>query len=311
MKKLTLLTVLVTIVLLAGCKGGDTGGGTGTPFIGGTQGLSVEFVPDAPPQEVFDGGDFPFDVVIKVQNQGEYPLPAANALISISGILPQEFEQSESALSKQPPEELLPMRRDADGNTIESNPVFVEFLGFNHQSNIVGNAQTFPIRATACYTYGTLVNTLLCSRKNILSPAADGLCDVDATKTVYNSGAPIQVTSLREEPRSANKIGFTFSIQHSGNGKIYERGSVCNDERPFRNRIFVDVQTGIPGVSCTGLAQGGDASGYVTLFSSEKIITCTQQLQTQSDFEFPIVVELTYDYEQNIQTEVVVKSSTS
>lgn len=310
MKKIIILILVICTVIFTACRG-ETAPGVGVPFIGGTQGLSMEFLPDAPPREVFDGGDFPFEVVVKLQNKGEYDLAAANILISISGVLPQEFEQTASSLVKPAPEDLLPMRKDAEGNLIESNPVFVEFSGFNHRTSIVGAAQTFPIRASACYIYGTLGNALLCSRKNILAPATNGVCIIDEAKTIYNSGAPIQVVSLREQPRAADKIGFTFTIAHQGNGKIYERGSTCNQERPFKDRIFVDVKTGIPGLSCTGLGQGAEASGYITLFGEEKIITCAQQMTTQADFEFPVVIELTYDYEQDIQTSVVVKSATS
>lgn len=301
------LALIACVLIIAACKTGERAD-IGAPFIGGTEGITMEYLQDAPPAEVFDGGDFPFDIVVKLQNKGEWLIPAANAVITISGILPAEFQKTEASMQQNPTEDLLAMRKDAEGNIIKSNPVFVEFTGFNHATSIAGATQTFPLRATACYAYGTLGNALLCSRKNILAPAANGVCLIDEDKQVFNSGAPVQVTSLREDPRAPNKIGFTFKVQYQGEGKIYERGSVCLDDRAVKDKVFVDVKTGLPGLRCTGLTQGGEASGFITLFGGEKIITCTQQIPSQSDFKFPVVIELTYDFEEDIQTDITVKS---
>ena len=308
MRKFGISVLFVLLLLVIGCKGQAVAPGVGVPFIGGTDGLSIEYIPDSPPPEVFDEGDFPFDVVVKVQNQGEYLVASNDAVVKVSGILPSEFSTSASALTENPGEDLLPKRKDSDGNIIPSNPVFVEFTGLNHVTPIVGAAQTFPIRAEICYAYGTLANTLLCSRENILVPEKNGICDVDAQKTVYNSGAPVQITSLRESPRAANKIGFTFKVAHVGDGKLFERGSVCVDDRTLKDRVYVEVSSGLPGLSCTGLGGGGDASGSATLFGGEKIITCTQNIPSPADFEFPIVIEVTYDYEEGVQTSIIVKS---
>ena len=67
------------------------------------------------------------------------------------------------------------------------------------------------------------------------------------------------------------------------------------------------VSSGIPGLSCSGLEGGAD--GTTTLFGGEKTITCTQQIPSSADFEFPVTIEAAYDYEDRITTEIAVKRS--
>jgi len=69
----------------------------------------------------------------------------------------------------------------------------------------------------------------------------------------------------------------------------------------------VRVDTGLPGLTCTGLSEGG-SEGDVTLYNGEKIVTCQQQLDGL-DFEFPLLIELGYDYQEFISTTLVVKKS--
>ena len=72
--------------------------------------------------------------------------------------------------------------------------------------------------------------------------------------------------------------------------------------------MFVSVDTGMDGLTCTGL-DGGATSGYVTLYGGERIITCTQETETNTDFEKPVNIKLEYDYKEGISTQVLVKHS--
>ena len=60
MKKYIFALVVCLMLFLTGCGGGEEAiGGSGTPFIGGTSGLLLNFE-NSPPPEVFDNGQFPF-----------------------------------------------------------------------------------------------------------------------------------------------------------------------------------------------------------------------------------------------------------
>ena len=43
--------------------------------MGGSDGVIINFEEAAPPEEVYDGGDFPFGVVVNLKNEGEFDVP--------------------------------------------------------------------------------------------------------------------------------------------------------------------------------------------------------------------------------------------
>lgn len=299
----------MSVTILLGCNGGDTLG-AGSPFIGGTRGLDITFLEASPPASVFDGGDFPFDIVVKVENIGEFFIEKEGVQVQITGFRPGEFGVSAADMTKTALEDLTAKRKDSEGAILPGNPVYIEFPGFNHEGAIVGASQEFPVKAGVCYKYGTIANTQLCSRKNILTASTTGVCKVNEAKTVFNSGAPVQVSTITQSARAKDKIGFTFKIVHSGTGTIYQAkgGARCDETiRQDFNKVHVRVDTGLPGLTCTGLSEGG-LEGDVTLYNGEKIVTCQQQLDGL-DFEFPLLIELGYDYEEFISTTLVVKKS--
>lgn len=295
---------IVLVLLLAACTQ-DSGPSAGTPFIGGSQGLQISFEPDAPPAEVYDGASFPFDVVVKVENRGEFPVSSDKMFVELLGFDARQFGKPSNQLIKGPEDSLDARYKDSTGSVQESVPSYVSFTSLNYVDVIPGSELQFPLRARACYLYGTIATTKLCARENVLNPRGEGICEVAADKEVFNSGAPVQVSSMVESARGVNKIGFTFKVTHVGTGHIYEKGHLCDTAtRDFEDKVFVEVSSPVPGLDCTGL-QG--ASGYTTLYGGSKTITCTQTLPEPRDFEFPVTITLTYDYEEAITTNVVVK----
>ena len=117
------------------------------------------------------------------------------------------------------------------------------------------------------------------------------------------------VNLIGESARAKDKVGFTFKIVHSGTGNIYmlKSGDRCDETiRTDMNKVHVKVDTGLNGLSCSGLESGVEVD--VILHNGEKLVTCTQDLEGL-DFEFPLIVELTYDYEQFVETSLTVKKS--
>lgn len=308
MKKVLLLLALL---ILASCSQQNQPA-AGTPFLGGQQGLTIQFLPDSPPIDVYDGGQFPFNAVVKVQNQGEWLVPKDKIRVLLEGVRPEEFGSTPAAFRKNPPEDLIPRRKEPQtGNIIESTPVFVEYNALNHQQPIVGSGLTYPLRAELCYNYGTIATSKLCSRSNILNPTASGVCVIDQQKTVYNSGAPVIVSNLREVARGVDKIGFTFGIQHSGSGRIFKLQNDCDKSltvRSHENKVKVTVQSDIQGLTCESLGSNV-AEGFVTLFNNQATVTCTQTITNRADYEFPVRITLTYDYEDSATTAITVKRS--
>lgn len=311
MRKALLCTAILLAVLVA-CAPGERDGEAldlATPFIGGTSGLSAEFVEFR--TEVFDGGRDPFDIVIKVENAGESSVTADRVRVKLSGINPAAFGKLEEDLSRSPPDDVVAARILPDGTVVPASPVFVEFTELNHFTPIAGAQFNYPLRAELCYLYTTQAVSKLCVRENILAPEAGGICEINEAKPVFNSGAPVQIASIKESARAKDKISFTFEITNAGTGDTFERGSVCDTStRAKQDRVYVIVDTGMPGISCTGLSTSGTkAEGFTTLFGGKKVVTCTQAVTTRTDFEQQINIEIVYDYEQYIQTDLTVKSS--
>jgi len=305
-----LIALLVLIVVLAGCagKGGKKVDLT-APFVGGTAGISADFLDSR--KQVFDGGRDPFDIVVKLENKGESTVLPNRVRVKLSGVNPSEFSKLEEDLTKNPPDELTAVRKDSQGNTIPGAQTTVEFNALNHFSQISGAQVTFPLRADVCYTYTTNAVSKMCVRSNIMNPEPNGICEVNEDKPVFNSGAPVQVSSVKESAFGKDKLSISFSVDNVGGGDTFERGSVCDrSTRSKAGRVYVIVDTGVPGISCTGLqTTGTHAEGFVTLYDNKKLVTCTQTVASHTDFEQQIDIAAIYDYEQFQQTDLTVKSS--
>jgi len=308
MNKLYILLGALAI-LIAGCPS-DTEPGDLQQFIGGTQGVVVSFETNTPPAEAFDGGFAPFDVVVRLQNEGEERIARGDTTVRITGILEPEFNLRPGDLTKQLDEELTAIRQDATGKIIPGNPSFVEFKNFNHVTPITGNALDFPLRADVCYKYATRASVQLCSRENILNPETNGICEVSGPKPIANSGAPVQVSNVDQAARSVNSITFSFDVNHVGTGRTYETDSVCDkSQRRFEDNVFIEVSTRISGLSCTRLEStgSGKVGGFVKMFGGIATITCTQTFPAAQDAVIPATIRVGYDYEERTQTMVTIK----
>ncbi|MFH1399674.1 MAG: hypothetical protein ABIG95_06195 [Candidatus Woesearchaeota archaeon] len=298
--------LLVCLVILAGCAQKETITAS-DPFLGGTTGLLINFLEDNPPSEVYDGGNFPFEVVVKLNNEGEWDVPADTVEVRVSGVDPAEFGLSQADVIKHPEEDLDRTSKDAEGNVNEGRITYVSFPGFNYKGAISGNI-VFPIRADVCYTYGTKVMSKICVKRDLVDTSEDSLCKVAEEKIVYSSRAPIQITSLKEAVRGKDLIGFTLKMEHKGNGDVFQKGTNCDTTGIlYENKIWVDVKTEVPGTKCTGLQEGTATSGYVTMYSGERTITCSMPASTSTDYEKSIEIELVYDYQEDITTQLLLK----
>ncbi len=305
-----LIAVVMLVLLVVACKpGAKKSVSIESPFVGGTQGLLLGFQDLR--KEVFDGGNDPFDIVVKLENKGETLVPAQNVKVKLSGINPVEFDKSEEGLVLNSPEDVIETRKNPQGSVLPGPQVFVEFTGLNHKSLISGATAQFTVRADVCYLYRTKAVSKLCVRENLLTPRSGGICELNENKPLYNSGAPVQIADFKESTRAKDKVGFTFEVKNVGNGDVFERNSVCDlSQRKFENRAYVIVNTGLAGLQCTGLeSTSSGAEGFVTLYGGSKIVSCAQSISTRSDFEQLVDVEAVYDYAQNIQDTVVVKAT--
>lgn len=309
-----LIAATVLILAFSGCSTTESTGPTGEKlkaFIGGTNGVTLSFAPGTPPPEVFDKGEFPFDVSIILKNQGEADVAQGDYFVRLSGIDPADFSKSSADFTIHPDEDLDGMRKDPEGNIIEGSEVYVDFSGLNYQDELSGNSQ-FNIRADVCYKYQTVVNSKLCVKEDMLDTEDNAVCTITESKQIQNSGAPVQITSFEQTVAGRDKIAFTFEISHVGSGSVHQTNSDCSTETVDENRVYVEVNTGLSGeLSCSGLGSGGSYSGEVVLYEGKRTVRCTQIVDTTADFEKITEIKLTYDYKDDVSSQVLVKHSPS
>lgn len=305
----TAFVAAVALAVLAACA--PKAPEVGPTFIGGTSGLELAFLPETPPAEIFDGAKFPFAIALQLRNVGEWDINnSADATVTISGIDPADFGVAPEALVKDSPTALPARKRDPTGAIIEGGLSVIEFPGLNFQRTLFGDVST-TIKATVCYSYGTKIATNLCIKKNLAS-LDPSVCLVNTERMVANSGAPVQLESVRESQAGVDSVLLTLRIKHVGVGRIAQLGSECSEEVAARDRVYLKVDTMMPGLSCSGLsAVDGSpvtgAEGYVTLYGGERSISCTQPTGGEGDFVKPVSITLSYDYEQSAFKTITIK----
>ena len=322
-KKVIFSLLIIGLFVMAGCRGGDKGGIVTTPFLGGSTGVFIEFVRGNPPEQVYDGGTFDFDVLARLRNDGEYDIPKENMKVSLYGIRPEDFGSTLQDLTDiNPQEKLISRSRDAEGEIIEGIPIEVKFPPnagdhLNYGGKLVGDRKEFLIRANVCYRYQTKAMAQYCVLKNLIDDARDdSICDPRRSSTIYSSGAPVQVANFRQSVAGQDSIRFRFDITRSGNGYVFEYGgsdspaATCprdpSTRRDNEDRVFVTVNPGLGSTICSGLE---GSSGFVRLANGKRTVICTVTLSPdRTDFEKELEIILDYNYEDDRDTRFLVLS---
>ena len=224
MKKIKIMLVMVGLLILVGCGQQSEVGTTSKPFIGGTNAIEFNLIEGAPPSEVYDGGSYPFEVTVNVENKGEYDVDKSKISIDLAGFYPADF--GSPAVQKNPAEDLEKSYIDSEGNIIPGTISYVTFDGFNFGGTLPANNE-YTIRANVCYAYGTLAQADLCVLDD-LTKTNDQVCTVSERKTSYSSSAPVQVENFEESIAGTDKITFSFEIVHRGSGAISKKANTLS-----------------------------------------------------------------------------------
>ncbi|MCC7574689.1 hypothetical protein KO361_03805 [Candidatus Woesearchaeota archaeon] len=311
-QKILLIILAVTLLLLTACEEGQAPNQQ-TGFVGGTKGIEMSFVTNAPPEKVSDGGQEPFDVVIELTNRGEHEVLREDVFVKLEGFSASSFGVTNNDLIAHPEDDLFAVRKSPDGSIITSPSIPVVFEGLNYQLSAPANVP-FTFRAKACYTYETIAITDICVKENYNDDRAGDLCKVSGERTVSNSGAPVQVTSIRQAPQGRDKSTITFSIQQKDlnpAGKVSRTNTECSTAQQDEERVFVSVTGLVTGttdeVRCIGLIGGDSSSGYITLTKNEpREVSCTITLADRNTRVQPFRITLGYDYSTYIDETVTV-----
>ncbi|MBI2661460.1 hypothetical protein HYX09_04330 [Candidatus Woesearchaeota archaeon] len=268
---------ILLAVLVSACSN-DLSQPTGAPttsFIGGSQGIAIEFERDAPPPEVTDQGTFIFKSILKLENKGEYEVPATYLRARLSGFHPSDFSQAAAAIGANvawtsteiagtdgrgvyldnPYSKIEPRKRTPEGEVIDGG---IAFITFPQAAGAYFNAVPFPgnteftFKAEVCYKYQTQAVSKLCILQNLIDKKPDPLCEPTESKPVSSSGSPVQVSNFRQAVVGSNTLIFSFDIDHSGSGTVYAEGGSSYNLNEAGTRSYTDAADYPPGVCPRG-----------------------------------------------------------
>ena len=292
MKKIVLMVLLLVLTACGGQKQNAA-----SPFLEGTTGVRVNFIQDAPPAEVYDRGQFPFEVALQLENVGETDVAKDKIQVTLKGVDPAEFGKTSSSFVLRPNEDLKGAKKDASGVRVDGTLAEVSVADLNYAGTITGASVERLLVANICYEYASKAVADLCVLSNVLKDNS-AVCKINEAKQVFSTGAPIRVTSFTERSSGTDKVEFDFTIENQGAVKgIYKENSGCAEVRSNENIVRVAV-SGINGIQCTGLSEGG----YVTLLNNKKTIKCILSTAGATDYEKTINIDLAYAISDDIST---------
>jgi len=304
-----MILLVIGLFLLVGCEK-EVQSTFSKAFIGGTSSIDFEFIDGSPPAEVYDGGSYPFEVTLDVENKGEWDVPKDKITIDLAGFYPPDFNSP--TVSKNPDEDLEKSYIDSEGNVIPGTVTYVTFSDFNFVGELPAN-NDYNIRANLCYVYGTLAYADLCVLDD-LTKTVDQVCKVTERKTVESSSAPVQIENFEESIAGTDKITFSFEIVQTGSGLVSKQETACSDETIEKDKVWVEIDSGLDGLKCSGLSDGTDTTGYTTLYGKKRMIRCTQDTSAADlqgrDFEKKVNIKAIYDYKDHKEVTVTVKHTT-
>lgn len=329
MKNSILITVIVmSVLVLAGCTGGQTVNSAGTPYVGGTNGLLISFLENSPPAQVSDGNTFPFDIVVLLENAGESDIPTGKASVTISGLYPGDFRVTPADLTTTNTPAtggiIQGVKKDPAGNKIPGSVAQIEIPVDDAQLSFVrplttGNLQ-LPIQTNVCYTYATHASGRYCLRANPLSNV-QGVCEPTGTKELYSSASPMQVVNLVQSYAGADSVNLNFQIIKRGNGNVFRPTDLDSPDIPVCGQtasaqlidqnivgVTVSVPTAPAGeVTCYGLGGAGN-SGTVRLDSQgNAAVSCKISNSGGVDAVRELNVDLAFDYSEVRTSSIIVQ----
>ena len=312
-KKGVLILVILLSLFIVGCQTGTKKDKTTSLgiFIGGTDSLDFTFIESQPPAKVLDNLQEPFFIGLKLQNKGEYEIPANKIITSLSGINQESFSLSSLNTKLTIP---LEGKTKSGDQIIESSPEEIQFDQANYKHDLNANFPT-SLRVDVCYEYKTKSISKVCLKKKAVEKVLEDKCSVLSDSVVTEtSSAPIQIKDVKQRSSAAQEIKLTFKIINQGKGDVYPPSTFidkCVDVSGEKGKIHVEVTSPSAKVNikCSQLQDSN--KGITKLALGEKTISCdipTADLQ-ETAFEEPVSITLSYFYKGSIEKQITVLNS--
>ncbi len=344
--KLSFTFLLISLISIAGCSGGSGTSSSAENIRVGTEGLSVSFLANNPPDTVHaeENGDNAFDVIMDIRNNGAYPQPeeisgiggpAGNVYLSgydnnIIDIKPKD--------NKGVSGNGIDLSRLALDGKSTINPAggqdIITFQGkiIDYKKLLVEKYEPVLL-ATACYHYETTAGAQVCIDPDPYSVVKQKKVCQASDAALTSQGAPIAVVKIAEEAFAA-KTTFKITVKNVGSGEVLMAESI-NKCDPYTTRVSMDssgsvkiqredldkvsvesVKVSETPLNCGPYIDNNGAvkrteGGLMRLLNGEGFIICElpsgSYAKTNSAYTTPLVVKLKYGYRTTTERKVMIK----
>ncbi len=302
------LVFLVSVsLILAGCQTkGTQKATTQTQFHVGTQGIVMNFVPNAPPNRIYHTDPSPLDVRIEIRNKGAYTVQPGDVFFVLEGFDPNillfmDFPQ-------QNPRQELP------GKSALNPEGGFDVVTWKHPATInlpaVSDTYKPTLQINVCYRYKTEASPTICIDPDPYATVpTNKICVVSDQTLSGGQGAPVAVTKVEETVLGAGdkyapkKAQFKITVSNAGGGRVVRSDALqkCISKKleyDEFNKVEIEAYIGNTRLDC-------NPNTIALLTNNQGFTFCTYAgITSESAYTTPLQVILSYGYSQTIQKPV-------
>jgi len=295
-----ILIAILVLFFISGCTQEPTT--ISSTFMGGTEGISVEFKDIAPPSEFNQGEDVAVKVILK--NDGEYDVVGGNAKAKIYGINVVDFGLSGEYKSN------VGLLRGMGEFLEEGGEQEIDFGNLNYNQEVT-NSRDFTIRSKVCYPYQTRAEIGVCIKSSTSEEAGETICSLSGEKVTTGSvsGGPIQVTSLTQETRGSNQVRFDIIVENQGGGNVYSEDVSCEelDDDMIRlnnnDKLTLEILSPLD-VLCSFRSGEDSSAGEIELDSNIEKVSCW--MDVEDVYDDILKIRLKYMYTDTTSKDITI-----
>ncbi len=308
----TIILLAVTLVLSGqqGCER-TTDSDTAGPYIGGTEGLSIAFLDDAPPLSGNFQGD-PIPLEVELVNNGETNVETNSAVVNLIGtVMGGAFDLT---VTNGQVSNTGPIDRIRNAGDVPSSDFVNLGSARLKDTEPIGPSWSPNVRAQVCYPYSTSLQIGNLCIPGDRRETGTVECEIDNAENLVNkgdvSGAPVVVTSVMES-RTGTGVRVRLDIENVGGGSIINLPCTTAVNAPVDNRDVISVS--VPaGYSCLFSDGTSGNSGTVKLRTNKGRLICTKDIGgTGKSYLDRFTATLTYNYVEEASKTILIQSRTA
>lgn len=282
-----------------------------TNYIGGNDGLAIQFSKNSPPDKVLDDKQEDFDISLDLENKGEYTIQPNEIIATLSGIDREAFNlpslNAKNAFQLE--------RKINQGGVVMAGGRNDLPFGLSTFTEDLAADFTTDIVADVCYKYRTVAVAGVCLKKDTLQLKTTDACLIENDKVDFeNSGAPIQVTQVATRKAGKNSVKVTFMVENKGTGITYLPGTFtdsCSAHEMDEAKVHVSLDSPSHKLNFKCDLFDGAPQGDVKLYDTKRQVGCTIDtggLQ-ETAYEALVNIQIDYVYRNAVFKEITIQNT--